>query len=139
MNAAARFPYVLKQGGSGPLDMLPIVPVSLSHSTISLDVMALIDSGASMSVLPYNVGLAFGMSWKLLPHSLYIGGAGGSVQAKRLDLTAVVAPFAPTSLTFAWVNTNSYPFVLGHANFLFKFDVFLSRRHSYFEIQPATP
>ena len=54
-------------------------------------------------------------------------------------LQATIQPFPAVKLAFAWVNSNNYPVVLGIADFLFHFDVFISRRHSYFEIQPATP
>ena len=135
-----RFQYVIKAGGNGPLDEIPLLPIRLSLGSRSIKVEALIDSGATVSVLPLDVGAFFGLNWnssKLQP--LAVGGAHGAVPAKRLDLMTTIGSLAPRLLAFAWVNTNNDPLVLGNADFFFHFDVFLCRRHSYFVIQPATP
>lgn len=139
MSVSERFQYVLKPGGNGPVDMFPLLPMRLALGSRAIDVMALIDSGATISSLPYDLGLTFGQSWNRLPQQLFVGGAHGSAPAKRLDLMATIGSLPPRLLAFAWVNTNNYPLVLGNADFFFNFDVTLCRRHSYFDISPATP
>ena len=139
MKSAIRFPFLQKPGGSGPLDLQPLLPLSLEHGRVSLDVVGLVDSGATISVLPYDVGVQLGFSWNRLKNSVQIGGALSPNLGKMLYLTARISTLQPVQLAFAWIKSNSCPVVLGLANFLFHFDVFLSRRHSYFEIQPATP
>jgi hypothetical protein len=95
--------------------------------------------GSTFNVLPYDVGAKFGIGWNQLSQSLNLGGAGGVAQAKLLTLDAVIGSMAPVSLVFAWATTNSYPVLLGQANFFYCFDVFIFRRQSVFQIQPATP
>lgn len=136
---AARFPYLPRPGGNGPLDLAPYLPLRLSSGPIVVDVTGLLDTGASFSVLPYDTGNQFGIAWASLPHSLHLSGAHGPTVAKALTLDAVIASFPPVSLTFAWVRTNNYPLALGQANFFFEFDACFFRRQSFFEIQPATP
>jgi hypothetical protein len=97
----------------------------------------LIDSGAAFSVLPFDIGARFGFSWDAEPGLVYLGGVARS-PAKVVPFTANVGSIT-TTLSFAWARSNAYPVLLGNADFFFQFDVFLCRRHSYFEIQPATP
>ena len=139
MSATAKFQYAMKPGGNGPLDMFPFLPVRLALGSRFVDVMALIDSGATISSIPYDLGQAFGLNWHALTQPLAVGGAHGSVPAKRLDLMTTIGSLPPRLLVYAWVNTNNYPLVLGSADFFFNYDVHLCRRHKYFEISPATP
>ncbi|HXD86779.1 MAG TPA: hypothetical protein VN641_09805 [Urbifossiella sp.] len=139
MSGAARFPFLPRPGGNGPLDQLPFLPLKIAHGNVSLDLIGIIDSGASFSVLPYDVGLRFGVSWSNLPSPLSLGGAYGRSPAKMINVKATVPPFPPIPIFFAWVKSNHSPVLLGQVDFLFHFDVYLCRRHSYFEIQPATP
>lgn len=139
MNGPARFPFLQKPNGNGPHDLQPLLPFSLSSGSVSLQLRGLVDSGASISILPLHVGQQFGIPWGTIAQSIQIGGAFSPATAKMLYLHSTIQPFPTVKLAFAWVNSNNYPVVLGIADFLFHFDVFLSRRHSYFEIQPATP
>ncbi len=135
-----RVPFLPRPGGSGgPHDLVPLLSFVLSSGAKTVPLTGIVDSGASFSVLPFDIGKQFGFDWHSLTQPLQIGGAGGRVPAKIIRLTATVGQFSPVSMIFAWVTTNSYPIVLGEMSFFYEFDVFLSRRHSYFEIQPATP
>jgi hypothetical protein len=139
MTAPIQFPFLPRPNGNGPLDLVPLLPVRLTHGAVSTDVVGLVDTGSSFNVLPYDVGAQFGIAWNSLPQSLTIGGAHGPTPAKILTLDAVIGSFAPVSLMFAWASSNDYPVLLGQANFFFNFDVYLFRRQSLFQIQPATP
>jgi hypothetical protein len=139
MNAPIQFPFLPRPNGNGPLDIVPLLPVRLTQSGVSVDVLGLVDTGASFNVLPYDVGIQFGIAWNSLPQSITLSGAHGPAQAKILALDAVIGLFAPVALVFAWASSNDYPVFLGQANFLFNFDVCLFRRQSLFQIQPAKP
>ncbi len=43
---------------------LPLVEISLSDGDQTVRVPALVDSGASISVLPYDIGLQLGLKWE---------------------------------------------------------------------------
>jgi hypothetical protein len=139
MTSPIQFPFLPRPNGNGPLDLVPLLPLRLSHLGVSIDVAGLVDSGSTFNVLPHDVGAKFGANWNQLSQALTLGGAGGSAQPKLLTLDAVIGSMAPIKLVFAWAATNSYPVILGQANYFYCFDVFLYRRQSMFQIQPATP
>jgi hypothetical protein len=139
MTAPIQFPFLPRPNGNGPLDLVPLLPVQLRYAGVSVDVVGLVDTGSSFNVLPYDDGAKFGIDWNNLPQSLTLGGARGPTPAKILTLDAVIGSLTPVSLVFAWASSNDFPVIFGQANFFFNFDVCLFRRHSYFQIQPATP
>lgn len=139
MSTAAQYPFLPRPGGNGPRDLVPLLPFRASHAGVTHDLIGLVDTGSSFSVLPYDTGTQFGVAWGSLPQSLTLAGAGGPTPAKLLRVVAEIGSFAPVSLVFAWASSNNYPILLGQANFFFEFDVCLFRRRSLFEIQPATP
>ena len=47
-----------------PLAGLPFVPVILSSMSSSVRVYALADSGSTVNVLPYNIGIELGLDWE---------------------------------------------------------------------------
>jgi hypothetical protein len=138
MSSPARFPYLPRGTGSGPHDLVPLLPARLSRGGIDVDVMALVDSGSSFSVLPYDVGARFGFDWSRLPNSLILAGPGGGRPAKVIALDLTFGPFGPVSQLFAWSRTNDTPVLFGQITFFLNFDVFFFRAQGHFEIQPAT-
>jgi hypothetical protein len=137
MSNTLRFPYKARGGSNGPVDQVPLLPFTLHRGQVSLTLEGLIDSGSVFSVLPFDIGARFGFSWDAEPGLVHLGGIARS-PAKVVPFTANIGSIT-TTLSFAWARSNSYPILLGNADFFFNFDVFLCRRHSYFEIQPATP
>jgi hypothetical protein len=116
---------------------MPLVPIRLERNRAALDVVALVDSGASISVLPWSVGLRFGEDWDTLGIACPVGGSAGGAAGKILVVTGTVAPFAPVPLVFSWVKTDAIPIIVGQTNFFLYFDVFFARNRSFFEVQPA--
>ena len=57
------FSYVFADGSTDILDAMPRLPVHLQSEHRSIDVMGLVDSGATVNVLPYSAGLALGKVW----------------------------------------------------------------------------
>jgi hypothetical protein len=138
VSSTAQFPY-LYRGGSGVVsDLAPLLPIRLDRDRVSLDVVALVDSGATISVLPWSVGLRFGVDWDSLNVPCPIGGGAGSIPGKVLIVYGTVPPFPTVPLVFSWVQSDNVRIILGQTNFFLNFDVFFFRAQSYFEIQPAT-
>jgi hypothetical protein len=139
MSAPLQFPFQPRPNGSGPGDLVPLLPVTLTRGGVSVDVTGLVDTGSTFSVLPYDVGMRFGVTWHALPAAIGLAGPAGPTPAKLLALDATIGSLAPVTLLFAWASSNAYPVLFGQANFFMEFDVFLFRRQGFFQIQPATP
>jgi hypothetical protein len=56
MADAQRFPYVEIDPSLGAASALPYVPITFERNGNVANVSALVDSGAALSVLPYDVG-----------------------------------------------------------------------------------
>jgi hypothetical protein len=133
MMAPARFPYTVVPG-IGPR---PLLPLDLATSKASLSFNGLVDSGASVNVLPLSGGLRLGLAWDKYPAIAPLSGILENVPARGLVLTATVAPFSPVRLAFAWAQTDDVPLLLGQVNFFQEFDVCFFRAQDAFEIKPS--
>ena len=129
-----RFPYVQRLQPGDPLGLAPILPIRLGRDGKEVDAPALVDSGASISVLPLTLGSRFGVDWDSLPHSMPVGGSSGSQLGKVLALEGLIAGFPSVPLLFSWLNTDAYRLVLGQTNFFMLFGVCFFRSQSYFEL-----
>ena len=52
------FPYILSTEYVDDKLARPFIPVSIRNHGISIDTMAMLDSGADTSILPYAMGLS---------------------------------------------------------------------------------
>ena len=59
-----RFPFIERTNSSGQTSTLPYLPLTLSHGNHCVEVMALLDTGASVNVLPYEIGIQLGGIWE---------------------------------------------------------------------------
>lgn len=100
--------------------------------------MGLVDSGATISVLPYEVGLQLGGRWDERKANLQLAGNLGRSQAMPFFVTATIGDFVPVRLAFAWVNAANVPLILGQTNFFMEFDVHFYRSRLEFEIEPKS-
>lgn len=121
---ARRFAYSQMPAYPGLEPGLPVIPLLLTHSTLSGVVQsgvvqAIIDSGASVNVLPYDVGVQLGLIWEAqrfpLPVAHWLRGA----DAFGVLLTGQLDSFPPVDLAFAWTQKTSaeIPIILGETNF----------------------
>jgi hypothetical protein len=58
-----RIPYSTTDPAQDAFDSLPRLPVRLRTDSRAIDVMGLVDSGATVNVLPHDVGLQLGLVW----------------------------------------------------------------------------
>ncbi|ELP52678.1 hypothetical protein O53_4403 [Microcystis aeruginosa TAIHU98] len=98
----------------------------------------MIDTGASVNVLPYELGLQLGFIWENENLSVILAGNLAHCQARAVVVEGQVNPFPTVNLAFAWTQAPSTPLILGQANFLFEFDVCFSRSQSEFAVRPRT-
>jgi hypothetical protein len=118
---------------------MPWLPFTLIYQQQSLSVVALVDSGAAISVVPWSVGMSLGARWEDQTVSLPLTGAFSSVEARGLAAIAIIGNLPPTQLAFAWAKSDAVPFVLGQVNFFMEFDICFFQSRLLFEIAPKRP
>ena len=132
---ARQFPYTVPEGALDELDSLPRLPITLHYREKRVDAIGLVDSGATVNVLPYRVGLALGASWSAQRATLRLAGNLAQVSAQPLIVSASIADFAPVQLAFAWAQAEDLPLILRQVNFFMVFDVCFFRVQSLFELR----
>jgi len=115
---------------------MPYLPLTLSYQNQSVQVMGLLDTGASINVLPYELGLQLGAVWEEQVVPIQLGGNLAASEARGLVVSATVDGFLPILLAFAWTTSREAPVLLGHMNFFVEFDVCFYRSDLAFEIHP---
>jgi len=99
----------------------------------------LVDSGSTVNVIPYQMGLHLGGDWNQYPGTIPLGGMLSNYPAKPLMIKSAVQPFAPVLLAFAWSQAPTARLILGQTNFFMEFDVCFFRSQSAFQVQPRKP
>lgn len=131
-----RFPFTERTNSVGLSSVMPYLPITLSHRDRSLEMIALLDTGASVNVLPYEVGLQLGAVWEEQTVSIQLSGNSAQMEARGLVLSATVANFSSVLLAFTWTQSREAPLILGHMNFFAEFDVCFYRADLAFELHP---
>lgn len=132
-----RFSFSTAAGASRETSSLPFLPFTLQHgNSTPLQVEGLLDTGATVSVLPYQVGLQLGAVWSERAPAVHLTGNLAQFEAQALLLTAQVAEFPSVRLAFAWTRSDLVPLLLGQVNFFMEFDVCLYRSRYTFDIRP---
>jgi len=128
-----RFPFTERTNSLGLSSALPYLPIRLSYNDRSVEAMALLDTGATVNVLPYGIGLQLGMVWEEQTVLVQLTGNLAQMDARGLVLAATVADL-PVLLAFAWTQSREAPLILGHTNFFTEFDVCFYRADLAFEL-----
>ncbi|MBD2202564.1 retroviral-like aspartic protease [Calothrix sp. FACHB-1219] len=138
MVKAQRFPFIEARDAFGDIDAVPQLPLTLAYRNSILEVSGLLDTGASINVLPYSLGIQLGAVWEELNTSVQLAGNLAPVEAKGLVLSAQIGNFSPVRLVFAWSLTDNVPLLLGRMNFFLEFDVCFYRSQMAFELRPKS-
>jgi hypothetical protein len=139
MSLVEQFPYRDRNPSTPGFDLMPDLPILLRSPPHTLTGLALVDSGATISVLPYSLGVQLGFDWKSQKLQVRLTGALAQVEARGIVAEAVVGQLAPVRLVLAWAASEQVPFVLGQFNFFQAFDSAFFRSRGLFEIRPASP
>lgn len=132
-----RFPYKVIDSNLGMVDRMPYLPLTLNLDGQSLNTEGLLDTGASVNVLPYELGIQLGLLWENETLSVVLAGNLARFEARAVVIDAQVSSFPRVNLAFAWTRGNGVPLILGQANFFFEFEVCFFRARSEFEIRPS--
>ena len=136
MANAIRFPYTVINPALGASSSLPYLPLTLTHQQHAAQVSGLVDSGAMVNVLPYQIGLQLGLVWAQQTVPVKLTGNLERYEERGIIVSAEVGTFAPVRLAFAWTASDEVPVLLGQTNFFQEFDVCFFRSQSLFEIKP---
>lgn len=137
MEDSASFPFLAD--ASTPAGSLPFLTLTLRHETRSVEIQGLIDTGASVNVLPYDLGIRLGGSWNAEAPTIELTGNLARFKAQPLIVTVEVAHFGPIRMAFAWTKATDVPLILGQVNFFMEFDVCFFRSMNRFEVRPRSP
>lgn len=135
MSVVEQFPYRDRNPASPGVELMPDLPIVLRHQANVLSGMGLVDSGASISVLPYSLGVQLGFDWNTQLAPITLAGTLAHVAARGLVVEDAVGQLAPVRLAMAWANSDQVPFLLGEFNFFQVFDVCFFRSRGIFEIR----
>ncbi len=133
---AEQYAYQPRTPGLGEAALYPFLPLNLTFRQKAVSVMGLLDTAATINVLPDEVGLQLGAVWDELTTPLELAGNLARQEARALLISGKVGKFAPVPQVFAWAKSNSIPLLLGQTNFFMEFDVCFFRSRAVFEIRP---
>lgn len=135
MSKTLRLPFSPVASALGEAGFSPILPVTLFFGEQSIAAAGLLDTGATVNVLPYNIGLALGLSWDAQKIPLQLTGNLANYDARAVLLSAKIGEFEPVRLAFAWTGAENIPLLFGQTNFFMEFDVCFFRSRLIFEIK----
>lgn len=69
-----RFAFTQLDPQLGALSTLPYLPIVLTYQNCSISLSGLLDTGSSVNVLPYEIGLRLGAVWERQTLSVPLGG-----------------------------------------------------------------
>jgi hypothetical protein len=118
----------------GNASLMPYVSVGLNHNNRQCDATALVDSGASVNVLPFQIGRDLGLDWEKQTTRINLSGNLVSAESRAVLLTVQITDFAPVKLVFAWARRDDIPLIFGQTNFFMTFDVCFFRSQEYFTL-----
>jgi hypothetical protein len=115
-------------------EALPTIPITLSYADLSVSTNALLDTGSTVNLLPYDIGLQLGAIWEEQTIRLPLAGNLARVEARGIFVHIQIGNLEPVRLAFAWAQTSEVPLILGQTNFFREFDVCFQRSLRTIEI-----
>ncbi|NET50733.1 MAG: hypothetical protein F6K09_18995 [Merismopedia sp. SIO2A8] len=115
-------------------DALPKIPITLHRADFSVSTNALLDTGSTVNLLPYDIGVQLGAIWEEQTVRLPLAGNLASVEARGLFTSIQLKNLEPVRLAFAWARASQVPFILGQTNFFREFDVCFQRSRQVLDI-----
>jgi hypothetical protein len=83
-----KFSYSISDPSQNEFDSLPRLTMLLSNNNREIEVIGLVDSGATVNVLPYEVGIRLGEIWDESKPHIRLAGNLGNFPAIPLAATA---------------------------------------------------
>ncbi|MGI8670429.1 MAG: retroviral-like aspartic protease [Aridibacter sp.] len=115
---------------------MPYLPLSIFRENKSVETLALVDTGATVNVLPYQIGIELGAVWEEQPTLFRLDGNLANYESGGLILNTEIRGFMPVKLAFAWTKAKNVPVILGQVDFFQEFDICFFRSNQIFEVKP---
>jgi hypothetical protein len=135
MSEVLSFPFVSNDSSLGEIGFRPILPITLMRREATVNALALLDTGASVNVLPYGIGLNLGLAWERQTTILSLTGNLAQHESRLVTLQGKVGEFKPVKFAFAWTQAETVPLILGQVNFFLEFDVCFYRSLQFFDVR----
>lgn len=129
MSNSERYQFISADTTLGEAAFLPYLPISLNHQDSSVEISGLLDTGATVNVLPYSLGAQLGYIWEDQTTTLNLTGNLAHYEARAIIVDGIVGNFDSVKLVFAWTKNNEVPLILGQVNFFMEFNVCFYRSH----------
>lgn len=131
-----RFKYSTTNPAQNEFDSLPRISFNLRRDNRCVEVLGLVDSGATVNVLPYEIGAQLGAIWDDSKAIVQLAGNLANQPAMPFFAYAEIGEYKPVKLAFAWVRQTNILLILGQTNFFIEFDVYFFRSQLEFEVKP---
>jgi len=136
MQNSSQYSYSPMHGATDATVLFPILPFRLITPSGSADVVGLLDTGASLNVLPFSIGLQLGAEWQNQAPVIQLTGNLARFEARPLILQALIDSTPIVRLAFAWTRSDDVPIILGQVNFFMEFDACFYRTRNLFQVRP---
>ena len=136
MKNSKRFNYQQVESNFLQSNFLPMMPISLIRNGKTVESAGLLDTGSTVNLLPFSLGLELGAIWEeqmILPN---LSGNLANFEARGLAIKAKISDFEAINLVFAWTKSDNVRLILGQINFFAEYDVCFFRSQGFFEIKP---
>ncbi len=135
MQNSKRFNYQQVESNFLQSNFLPMIPISLTQKGKVIESNGLLDTGSTVNLLPYSLGIKLGAIWEdqmILPN---LSGNMANFEARGLAIEAKISDFESVNLVFAWTKSDEVRLILGQVNFFAEYDVCFFRSQGFFEIK----
>lgn len=129
------FPYVVNRQYVRDERARPFLPIALSNQERRVQTLALVDSGADLNVLPYEVGVKLGGIWDAQPRMFGVSGVVGQLASRGLVVDVAIGNWPVVNMGFAWTRETDVPVILGQISFFSHFNVCFLRSSQQFELE----
>ncbi len=136
MQNSKRFNYQQVESNFLQSNFLPMIPISLTRKGKIIESNGLLDTGSTVNLLPYSLGIELEAIWEdqmILPN---LSGNMANYEARGLAIEAKISDFESVNLVFAWTKSDEVRLILGQVNFFAEYDVCFFRSQGFFEIKP---
>ena len=93
---AEQYSFVAVDPALGAASLLPYLPIQLALGPRTVATMGLLDTAATVNVLPYQVGEQLGGVWDQQSVSVQLTGNLAGAEARALVLSCTVGKFPPS-------------------------------------------
>jgi hypothetical protein len=112
---------------------LPFLSLGLRWGGQKMEAWGLVDSGASINVMPHRIGVQLGLNWNDLPIGPQLGGAVMG-ETRTASVFVQVQDFDTLPMAFCWLNHDNARLILGHQDFFERFVVCFDTSNQNFSI-----